>query len=90
MPGQSADGTVTFYVVTTTGDSTHVQESGQPVRVDPTFAWTLAVAPLLFALSVVLINVETPRFRAPVEPFLVLLAACALAPSSLAELCGLD
>lgn len=42
----------------------------------PRWLW---VAPLLFALSVVLINVETPRFRAPVEPFLVLLAACALA-----------
>ena len=30
------------------------------------------------ALSVVLVNVETPRFRAPVDPFLALLAACAL------------
>jgi len=25
------------------------------------------------------INVETPRFREPVDPFLILLAACALA-----------
>jgi 4-amino-4-deoxy-L-arabinose transferase-like glycosyltransferase len=39
--------------------------------------WLWAV-PLLFALSVVLVNVETPRFRAPVDPFLILLAACAL------------
>jgi len=35
--------------------------------------------PLLLALSVVLVNVETPRFRAPVDPFFVLLAACGVA-----------
>jgi 4-amino-4-deoxy-L-arabinose transferase-like glycosyltransferase len=40
--------------------------------------WMWAV-PLLFALSAVLVNVETPRFRAPVDPFLILLAACAIA-----------
>jgi 4-amino-4-deoxy-L-arabinose transferase-like glycosyltransferase len=40
--------------------------------------WVWAV-PLLLALSVVLVNVETPRFRAPVDPFLVLLASAALA-----------
>lgn len=39
--------------------------------------WLWAV-PGLLALSVVLVNVETPRFREPVEPFLVLGAACAL------------
>jgi hypothetical protein len=39
--------------------------------------WLWAV-PVLFALSVVFVNVETPRFRAPVDPFLILLAACAL------------
>lgn len=40
--------------------------------------WLWAV-PVLMALSVLLLNVETPRFREPVEPFLVLLAACAVA-----------
>ena len=30
------------------------------------------------ALTVVFVNVETPRFREPVDPFLVLLAACAI------------
>ena len=40
--------------------------------------WLWAV-PLLVALSVVLVNVETPRFREPVEPFLIMLAACAVA-----------
>jgi 4-amino-4-deoxy-L-arabinose transferase-like glycosyltransferase len=45
------------------------------VRRAPRWLWAV---PLLFALSVVLVNVETPRFREPVEPFLILLAACAL------------
>jgi 4-amino-4-deoxy-L-arabinose transferase-like glycosyltransferase len=40
-------------------------------------AWLWAI-PILLALSVVFINVETPRFREPIEPFLVLLAACAV------------
>lgn len=40
--------------------------------------WLWAV-PLLLAISVVLVNLETPRFREPVDPFLILLAACALA-----------
>jgi hypothetical protein len=31
--------------------------------------------PALFALSVLFVNVETPRFREPIDPFLVLLAA---------------
>jgi hypothetical protein len=39
--------------------------------------WLWAV-PILFALTVVLLNVETPRFREPLEPFFVLLAACAV------------
>jgi len=39
--------------------------------------WVWAI-PVLLALSVVFINVETPRFREPIEPFLVLLAACAV------------
>jgi hypothetical protein len=40
--------------------------------------WLWAV-PVLLALSVLFVNVETPRFREPIEPFLVLLAACAVA-----------
>ena len=34
--------------------------------------------PLLLVLTVVFVNVETPRFREPVDPFLILLAACAI------------
>ncbi len=40
--------------------------------------WVWAV-PLLLALSVVVVNTETPRFREPVDPFLILLAAAGLA-----------
>jgi len=39
-------------------------------------AWLWAM-PILYALTIVFINVETPRFREPIDPFLVLLAACA-------------
>ena len=42
----------------------------------PRWVW---LVPVLLALSVVLVNVETPRFRAPIDPFLVMLAACAVA-----------
>ena len=46
------------------------------VRAAPRWVWFV---PLLLALSVVLVNVETPRFRAPIDPFLILLAAAGLA-----------
>jgi hypothetical protein len=39
--------------------------------------WPWAV-PVLFALSVIFVNVETPRFREPVDPFLLVLAGCAV------------
>jgi hypothetical protein len=38
--------------------------------------------PVLWWLSVVPINMETPRFREPLDPFLILLAACALATAA--------
>lgn len=44
-------------------------------RAAPRWLW---VVPLLLWLSVAVINAETPRFREPVDPFLILLAACAL------------
>jgi 4-amino-4-deoxy-L-arabinose transferase-like glycosyltransferase len=40
--------------------------------------WWLWLVPVLLWLSVAAVNVETPRFREPVDPFLILLAACAL------------
>jgi 4-amino-4-deoxy-L-arabinose transferase-like glycosyltransferase len=48
-------------------------------RSAPKWVW---VVPLLLALSVVLVNVETPRFREPVDPFLILLAAAGLATAA--------
>lgn len=42
----------------------------------PRWLW---ITPVLLYLSVVFVNAETPRFRAPIDPFLVMLAACALA-----------
>jgi hypothetical protein len=44
-------------------------------RSAPGWVW---VIPFLLALSVVMVNVETPRFREPVDPFLILLAAAGL------------
>jgi hypothetical protein len=46
------------------------------VRSVPRWVW---LVPVLMWLSVVAINAETPRFREPLEPFLILSAACALA-----------
>ncbi|HEX4010352.1 MAG TPA: glycosyltransferase family 39 protein [Solirubrobacteraceae bacterium] len=40
--------------------------------------WWLWLMPILWWLSIVPINVETPRFREPIDPFLILLAACAI------------
>jgi 4-amino-4-deoxy-L-arabinose transferase-like glycosyltransferase len=40
--------------------------------------WWLWLMPVLWWLSVVPINVETPRFREPIDPFLILLAGCAV------------
>jgi hypothetical protein len=40
--------------------------------------WWLWLMPVLWWLSIVVINVETPRFREPVDPFLILLAGCAV------------
>jgi 4-amino-4-deoxy-L-arabinose transferase-like glycosyltransferase len=44
-------------------------------RSAPRWLWLM---PLLLALTVVFVNVETPRFREPIDPFLILPAACAL------------
>jgi 4-amino-4-deoxy-L-arabinose transferase-like glycosyltransferase len=48
----------------------------KPVRRAPRWMW---LVPVLFALSIVLVNAETPRFREPVDAFLLLSAACAVA-----------
>jgi 4-amino-4-deoxy-L-arabinose transferase-like glycosyltransferase len=45
----------------------------------PGFVWGL---PLAMYLSVVFLAAETPRYRAPIDPFIVLLAAIAVSPRS--------
>jgi Dolichyl-phosphate-mannose-protein mannosyltransferase len=49
------------------------------VRAAPLWVWA---AGILIWLSAVTINMETPRFREPVDAFLILLAACALATAA--------
>jgi hypothetical protein len=44
-------------------------------RKAPEWLW---VIPILLAWSVLLVNSETPRFRSPVDPYLIMLAACAI------------
>jgi 4-amino-4-deoxy-L-arabinose transferase-like glycosyltransferase len=45
----------------------------------PRWLW---ITPVLLYLSVVFVNAETPRFRAPIDPFLIMLAGCALATAA--------
>jgi 4-amino-4-deoxy-L-arabinose transferase-like glycosyltransferase len=45
----------------------------------PPWLWSL---PILYALTIVFINVETPRFREPIDAFLLLLAACAVSTAA--------
>jgi 4-amino-4-deoxy-L-arabinose transferase-like glycosyltransferase len=45
----------------------------------PPWLWSL---PVLYALTILFVNVETPRFREPIDPFLVLLAACAVSTAA--------
>lgn len=58
----------------------------QAARRAPRWLW---LVPLLYALSIVFVNVETPRFRLPIDPFLILLAACAVG-TAVARLSGAE
>src|SRR5437588_5117204 len=71
--GMADAGVVVFWilcVVALAGAFTH------RVRAAPPWVWAM---PLLLWISAALINAETPRFREPVDPFLILSAACAVA-----------
>lgn len=48
-------------------------------REAPRWLWMF---PLLYWLSIAFVNIETPRFREPIDPFFVLLAACAVATAA--------
>jgi hypothetical protein len=69
-------GVISFYVVAVLALLGTVTRKA---RLTPRWIW---VAGVLMWLSAVLVNMETPRFREPVEPFLILLAACALSTAA--------
>ena len=51
-----------------------------PVRREaPGWLWAF---PVLYWLSITFINVETPRFREPIDPFFLMLAACAVSTAA--------
>lgn len=53
--------------------------AGAFTRVARRAPWWLWLVPVLMWLSVALVNAETPRFREPLDAFLILLGSCALA-----------
>jgi hypothetical protein len=55
-------------------------------REAPGWLWAF---PVLYWLSIAFVNVETPRFREPIDPFFILLAACAVATGAHRVLLGL-
>jgi 4-amino-4-deoxy-L-arabinose transferase-like glycosyltransferase len=56
--------------------------AGAFTRVARRAPWWLWVLPVLMWLSVALVNAETPRFREPLDVFLILLASCAIATAA--------
>ena len=65
-------GVYSLYVV---GLLTLVGAFTRRARRAPGWLWAL---PVLWWLSIVFVNVETPRFREPIDPFFLMLAACAI------------
>jgi 4-amino-4-deoxy-L-arabinose transferase-like glycosyltransferase len=53
--------------------------AGAFTRVARRAPWWLWLVPVLIWLSVALVNAETPRFREPLDAFLILLGSCAIA-----------
>ena len=84
LPARAADiGVVSFWVLLAlaiAGLFTAVR------REAPGWLWAF---PVLYWLSIAFVNVETPRFREPIDPFFVLLAACAVATAARRALVGL-
>jgi 4-amino-4-deoxy-L-arabinose transferase-like glycosyltransferase len=71
--GMARAGVIGFWIVCLLALAGAVTRAGRA-------AWRwLWLAPVLLWLSVAVINAETPRFREPVDAFLIVLAACALA-----------
>jgi 4-amino-4-deoxy-L-arabinose transferase-like glycosyltransferase len=53
--------------------------AGAFTRVARRAPWWLWLLPVLMWLSIAFVNAETPRFREPLDAFLILLASCAIA-----------
>jgi 4-amino-4-deoxy-L-arabinose transferase-like glycosyltransferase len=75
-PGIASTGLIGFWIVCALAI---LGAFTRAARRAPPWLW---LVPVLFWISVVLVNVETPRFREPIEPFLIMLAACALATAA--------
>jgi 4-amino-4-deoxy-L-arabinose transferase-like glycosyltransferase len=71
-PGWADAGVVCFWIFAVLALAGATRGAARRV---PWFVWTL---PLAMYLSVVLLAAETPRYRAAIDPFVVLLAAIAL------------
>jgi 4-amino-4-deoxy-L-arabinose transferase-like glycosyltransferase len=74
LPRQTAEaGVISFWILSLLALAGAFTRAA---RAAPGWLWAV---PLLLWLSVALVNAETPRFREPIDPFLIMLAACALA-----------
>jgi 4-amino-4-deoxy-L-arabinose transferase-like glycosyltransferase len=71
-PGWSDAGVVCFWVFAALALAGATRRAARRV---PGYVWAV---PLVMYLSVVFLAAETPRYRAPLDPFIVLLAALAL------------
>ena len=70
-PGWAAAGMICFWIV---GVLALVGLARRPA-----IPWIVWAVPLVMYLSVIFLAAETPRYRAPIDPFVILLAALALA-----------
>jgi 4-amino-4-deoxy-L-arabinose transferase-like glycosyltransferase len=75
-PGWANVGVVSFWIFAALALAGATRRAARQV---PWFVWTL---PLIMYLSVVFLAAETPRYRAPIDPFIILLAACAVTQRS--------
>jgi 4-amino-4-deoxy-L-arabinose transferase-like glycosyltransferase len=71
-PGWSDAGVVSFWIFAALALAGATRRAARRV---PLFVWTM---PLVMFLSVIFLAAETPRYRAPLDPFVVLLAAIAI------------
>jgi 4-amino-4-deoxy-L-arabinose transferase-like glycosyltransferase len=71
-PGWADAGVVSFWIVAALALAGATRRAARRV---PWFVWTM---PLVMYLSVIFLAAETPRYRAPLDPFIILLAAIAV------------